>query len=340
MITFKKNVNLRPYTSLKIGAPAAYFGILQEPADIFTTITFARQQKLPIMILGGGTNLLITRPLKAVVVKNEIKGLEIIKENKKQAWLAANSGEWWTAVVNFAVNHQLYGLENLFLVPGTVGAAPVQNIGAYGVELKDSFAYLEAINLRTGRLKKFDLAACQFAYRHSIFKAAAKGRWFISRVVLKLDKQAELNLDYGDIRAKLVERGIAKPSLKQVVSIIEEIRNSKLPNPAVLPNAGSFFKNPEIKLAQLKKLQSKYPELKYFPGKNKNYFKVPAGWLIEQAGFKGKRFGPVGMYDKQALILVNYGGASARQALNHIKRIQTKVEKKFGIKLEPEVNII
>jgi len=340
MLDIKKDVDLTQYTSLKIGAKADYFAVLKEEKDLFEAINFSKEKGINIFILGGGSNLLISQPVKALVLKNEIKGINITKEDDGQVFLRGASGELWSAFVHFAVKRGWGGIENLYYVPGTVGAAPIQNIGAYGVELKDAFSELEAIDLKTGEKRLFKAQDCQFAYRNSVFKGKYKGRYFITSVTLSLSKKPQLKLDYGDIQTKLLEKGMAQPSVEELAETIREIRDSKLPNPAVLANAGSFFKNPEIEKEKFAQIQANFPEIKFFPGSRDDLIKVPAGWLIEQAGFKGKRFGGLAMYEKQALILVNYGGASASEALEHIKRVQTGVEEKFGIKLEPEVNII
>lgn len=340
MLKIKTKINLAPYTTLKIAAVAAYFAVIREEEELKEALVFAREKAVPVFVLGGGSNILLSRPLSALVLKNEIKGLRVVRETAASVWVEARSGEWWSSLVYFAVERNWGGLENLYYVPGTVGAAPVQNIGAYGAELKDTFISLRALDLRTGREKIFSAADCAFGYRDSVFKNKYKGRYFIISVLFKLNKKPRLRLDYGDIKAKLAEQGIKQPSMKELAEAIRQIRDSKLPNPAVLANAGSFFKNPEISRTAFKKLQKDFPEIKFFPASKAHLVKIPAGWLIEQAGLKGKRFGQVGMYDKQALILVNYGGASARQVLAHVARVQAAVEKKFGVKIEPEVNII
>lgn len=337
MIKIEKNKSLAAYTTLKLGGKAQYFTIVKNKEDLLTAINQANKDKLKITILGGGSNLLITGDVSGLVIKNEIKGMRLIKKNKTTALVESLSGEVWSKFVSFAVNQKLYGLENLFLIYGTVGAAPVQNIGAYGVELKDVFDHLIAINLRTGKEKKFLLADCHFAYRDSVFKRKLKGKYFIYSVAVKLSYRSNFKLDYGSIRENLLAKGIKQPTLKEVVRVIEEIRNSKLPNPNILPNAGSFFKNPEISVSAFKLLHKKYPNMPYFPSGRK--IKVPAGWLIEQAGFKGKKFGQVRMYEKQALILVNEG-ANAKQALSLITLIQKTIKNKFAIDLQAEVNII
>ncbi|MDX9779118.1 MAG: UDP-N-acetylmuramate dehydrogenase [Patescibacteria group bacterium] len=340
MLEIKENIDLRPYTTLKIGSLADYFAVLKEEQDLFEAIDFARDNSLNILILGGGSNLLISQPVKALVLKNEIKGIKKIKEDDERVWLQGQSGELWSAFVYFAIEQGWGGVENLFYVPGTVGAAPIQNIGAYGVELKDTFFELEAIDLKTKERKVFNVNDCEFGYRQSVFKGKYRNRYFVLSVTLRLSKRPQLKLDYGDIKTSLLAKGIEQPSLQELAQTIKEIRDSKLPNPTILPNAGSFFKNPEILEADFIKLQATYPEIKFFPGSKEGLIKIPAGWLIERAGFKGKRFGDLAMYEKQALILVNYGSASAAEALEHIKRVQTGVQEKFAINLEPEVNII
>ena len=335
MLEIKKNVLLADYTTLKIGSRAEFFAVIKDLEDLKAAIVWARQNKQTIFVLGGGSNLLITSKIKGLVIKNEIMGAQITAETEDEVWLTGNSGEVWSRFVHQAVTLHLYGLENLYLIYGTVGAAPVQNIGAYGVELKDIFDSLVAINLHTGKEKVFKLADCKFGYRDSIFKNKLRGKYFIYQVTVKLSKKPKFKIDYADIKAEL---GRKKPNLSNVIAAIFKIRNSKLPNPVVLANAGSFFKNPEISVTDFKKLQVKFPDIKSFPSGKK--IKIPAGWLIEQAGFKGKKFGPVSMYEKQALILVNHGGATASQVLRHIDRVQAAVLKQFSIKLEPEVNII
>ena len=339
MLKVEKNQNLAALTTLKIGAPAEFFAVLKSRADLEEAIIWAKKNKKNIWILGGGSNILISGKVKGLVLKNEIKGMEVKKENTSSTIVEAKSGENWTRFVNFTVNRGLSGLENLFLIYGTVGGAPIQNIGAYGVELKDVFHSLVAIDLKTGREKIFKLADCNFGYRDSIFKNKFKGRYFIYSVSVKLSKKPALKLDYGSLREKLEEKGVKKPSSKEVITAIAEIRNNKLPNPGVLPNAGSFFKNVETSPAIYKKLLKKYPNMPFFPVSAARV-KIPAGWLIENAGFKGKIIGPVGMSVKQALILVNYGGANAKQALALVRKIKIAVSHKFGLDLELEVNII
>jgi len=339
MLKIEKNVALASYTTLKIGSLAEFFAVIKNREDLLAAIEWAKAHKKTIMVLGGGSNILVTKKIGDLVLKNEIKGMEILESNDEFALVEGKSGEPWVKFVNFAVAKNLYGLENLFLIYGTVGAAPIQNIGAYGVELKDVFYHLKAIDLKTGHEKIFALKDCHFGYRDSIFKHKLKGKYFIYSVTVKLQRQAEFNLSYGSISEELLKKGISEPSLNDIIKVIQEIRNAKLPNPGVLPNAGSFFKNVEVNAAKLKSLLKKNPTMPYFP-LTRNKIRIPAGWLIESAGFKGKKLGLVGMSDKQALILVNHGGASAKQALALVKKVKVAVKKKFALDLEEEVNVI
>lgn len=339
MLKIEKNKDLANLTTLKIGAPAEFFAVIKSRDDLAEAIVWAKKNKKKIWILGGGSNVLISGRVKGLILKNEIRGMAIKKESASSAIVEAKSGENWIRFVKFTVDNGLSGLENLFLIYGTVGAAPVQNIGAYGVELKDVFYSLAAIDLKTGKERIFKSDACRFGYRDSIFKNKLKGHYFIYSVSVKLSKKPSLKLDYGSLRETLAAKGIKKPTPSDVVSTITEIRNSKLPNPGVLPNAGSFFKNVETSFAVYKKLIKKYPGMPSYTVSAARV-KIPTAWLIEQTGFKGKRFGLVGMHDKQALIMINYGGASANQAGVLIRKIKAAVKKKFGLALEMEVNII
>jgi len=339
MLNIQKNISLAQYTTLKIGAAAEFFAVIKSRDDLQEAISWANKNKRPIFVLGGGSNLLVSKKVKGLVLKNEIKGIQISSETRDETWLTGNSGEIWSSFVDHAVKHKFYGLENLYLIYGTVGAAPVQNIGAYGVELKDVFESLIAIDLKTGREKTFFLKDCQFGYRDSIFKNKFKGRYFVYSVTVRLSKHGVWRLDYGSIKEELKKQRVRKPSLLAVVKAIETIRNSKLPNPAALPNAGSFFKNTEVNKNQFKRLQARYPYMPSFPA-SRGKIKIPTGWLIEQTGFKGKKVGQVSMYEKQALILVNYGDATAKDVLGLVKKIKAAIKKKFGLEIEEEVNVI
>jgi UDP-N-acetylmuramate dehydrogenase len=337
----QKNIRLDKYTTFKIGGPAKYFAVVSIVEDIQEAIIFANENKLPILIIGGGSNLIPSdKGFKGLVIKNELTGMCLVKETKSSAFVESAGGESWSAFVNYCVERGYYGLENLFLIPGTVGAAPIQNIGAYGVEFKDYCHQVQVISLKTGKLRNLSAVECRFGYRDSIFKNRYKDKWMVVSVTVKLGKRARFNLEYGAIKEKLAEKKIKDPSARELVEVIMEIRNSKLPNPALIPNAGSFFKNPEISAKEFSTLKKYYPDLKSFPGSRSGSFKVPAGWLIEQCGFKGKDVGKVGVYEKQALILVNRGGATQKQVIALSDKIIKKVYKKFKIELEREVNIL
>jgi UDP-N-acetylmuramate dehydrogenase len=339
MLRIEKNKNLKPYTTLRIAAAAEFFAVIRSKEDLLAAIIWAKKNKRPLFILGGGSNVLISRPVKGLVLKNEIRGVAVAAKAKNYVLAEAKSGEPWSKFVDWTVRRGWHGLENLSLIYGTVGAAPMQNIGAYGVELKDAFFHLRAIELKTGHEKIFAAADCRFGYRDSVFKNKLKGKYFIYSVTVKLKKRAPLRLEYGALRAKLEEQGIQKPRLKDVAAAVKAIRISKLPSPAKLPNAGSFFKNLEVSAAKFKSLSKKYPTLPSWPvGRGK--VKIPAAWLIEAAGFKGRKFGPVGMHRQQALVLINYRRASARQALALVRKIKSAVKRRFGLDLREEVNII
>ncbi|MEM6319620.1 MAG: UDP-N-acetylmuramate dehydrogenase [Bacteroidota bacterium] len=291
-------------------------------------------------ILGGGSNMLLTIDIKGLILKNEILGIEVVEETDKAVALRIGGGENWHQLVLYAIKKNYGGIENLSLIPGTVGAAPIQNIGAYGVELKDVFHKLEAINLATGKSETFTKSACQFGYRDSVFKQQLKGQYFISHVYLTLTKtDHQLHTSYGAIQEKLQEKEISQPTIKAISNAVIAIRSSKLPDPAVLGNSGSFFKNPEISPTHFQKLQKKFPHIVSYPLPNGN-IKVPAGWLIEQAGWKGKRIGNTGAHAKQALVLVNYGAATGEEVKALAFKIIDSIEQIFGIQLSPEVKII
>jgi UDP-N-acetylmuramate dehydrogenase len=335
----KKNVDLSRYTTFRIGGRAEYFVIVRNKEDVLAAIAWAKKEKKKIFVLGGGSNMLLTGDVQGLVVKNEIKGSAIIKETKTRAFVTANSGEDWTKFVDFCAAQDLYGLENLYLIPGTVGAAPVQNIGAYGAEVKDCLYNLVAIDLKTGREKIFSVVDCHFGYRQSIFKGSLKGRYFIYQVTFLLFKQPMFRLEYGNIKNELAKAKKSRFSASDVAAAVGRIRQDKLPDVSNLPSAGSFFKNPEISPAAFAKLEKKFPDIKgFFVEKGK--VKVPAGWLIEKAGWKGKRLGRAGVYEKQALIVVSYGGRSADSVLKLVGKIKASVYDIFQIRLEEEVNII
>ncbi|MFN0204018.1 MAG: UDP-N-acetylmuramate dehydrogenase [Bacteroidia bacterium] len=294
----------------------------------------------PTLILGGGSNILFTKNVKTLILKNEIKGLNIFHENDdKTVTIRVGGGEVWHEIVLHCIGRSWGGIENLSLIPGTVGAAPIQNIGAYGVELKEVFYALDAINLETFEKKTFYKDECEFGYRESVFKKELKGKYFITHVYLTLQKQPILKTHYGDIQAELAKLPYTNYTIRDVSNAVIAIRSSKLPNPAEIGNAGSFFKNPSIPTAQFEELKMRYPEMPAYP-LDAQKVKIPAAWLIQQQGWKGKRFGNFGVHEKQALVLVNYGGANGQDILELSEKIIDSVKSNFGIELEREVNIL
>jgi len=294
----------------------------------------------PILVLGGGSNLLFTQDVSGLVLKNAIQGIKTIQTVDNTTWVEVGGGVVWHDFVLWAIEQGLGGVENLSLIPGTVGAAPIQNIGAYGVELKDVFAHLNAVDLESGELRSFNNADCQFGYRDSIFKHEAKGKYCISSVVFSLtNAKHQLNISYGDIRQTLDANGVQDPGIADVSRAVVQIRSSKLPDPAKIGNCGSFFKNPETERAVLERLLPQYPQVPHYDLPD-GRVKIPAGWLIEQCGWKGKRVGNTGSYEKQALVLVNYGGATGAEVKKLAYDIIDSVEQRFGIRLEPEVNMV
>lgn len=329
--------DLKPFNSFGISAIANEF---IEIASFDQLKLLIQSQKLNnFLVLGGGSNILFTKDFDGLILKNELLGISVLEENNETVLVKAAGGENWHNFVRHCVSNGWGGIENLSLIPGSVGAAPLQNIGAYGVEIKESLVSLEAINLLTGELKTFNNEQCQFGYRESIFKHQLKGQYFICSVTFKLHKKAVPNISYGDISKVLNEWNILQPDIADVSDAVIHIRTSKLPDPVLLGNAGSFFKNPVIDLSKFLDLQKRFPDIKSFPAADSK-IKIPAAWLIEQCGFKGKRFGNVGVHENQALVLVNYGGGTGKDILELSKRIIESVKEKFGIELQTEVNII
>lgn len=336
----KTNVNLQPYNSFGFNAAAKYFGEINEIQELEALIRSDVFKHEKHLILSGGNNVLFQNDFfNGVVVHINMKGVEILEEQGNEVIVHAQAGEDWPDFVRFTVKQGLYGLENLAHIPGKVGAAPVQNIGAYGMELKDSFLQCEAIELATGNKRVFKKEECNFGYRDSIFKNALKGLYVITSVNFLLSRHGKLNLEYGNIKSYLEQNGIEIPTLLQLHDAICAIRDAKLPDPKTLGNAGSFFKNPVISAEQFENLQRQYPNIPHYPDMD-GKIKVPAGWLIEQAGWKGWRNEHVGVYEKQALVLVHYGGGKGQNIVELARHIQNSVEKKFGIRISPEVNFI
>lgn len=333
----KKNISLLPYNTFGLEANASHFAEVHSLADLHQCIGSGIK---PVLILGGGSNMLLTQDQHALVIKNQLQGIRIIRTFKNRVWVEAGAGENWHQLVLWAVENGLGGIENLSLIPGTVGAAPIQNIGAYGVELKDVFVKLTAMSLQTGRLRQFTRTTCRFGYRDSIFKREEKGKWCITSVVFSLTKNRhKINTSYGDISKTLESMRITQPDIADISKAVVQIRSSKLPDPAKIGNCGSFFKNPETSGEVLERILITHPNAPHYPLPG-GRVKIPAGWLIEQCGWKGKRVGNTGCYEKQALVLVNYGGAIGSEVKALAQDIIQSVQKTFGIELEPEVNIL
>lgn len=295
---------------------------------------------LPVLILGGGSNVLLTKDVFALVIKISIKGIEVLKEDDSHVWVKAGAGEVWHDFVLHTISHQWAGVENLSLIPGTVGASPMQNIGAYGIEIKEVFDHLEAINRDSLETVKIDKETCKFGYRDSIFKNVARDQYIITHVVYRLSKKPTFNVSYGAIRSTLENMGHQESSysLKHISDAVIKIRQEKLPDPKKLGNAGSFFKNPILTKAQFEQLKRDYPTIPFYP--QENGVKVPAAWLLEMAGWKGKTFGDVGVHKNQPLVLVNYGNGDGEAIKALSEKIQRDIKEKFNIHLYPEVNFI
>jgi len=335
----EKNISLKKYHTFGIEVKAKYFTEVSSLAEVQETLTFQKENQLEGLILGGGSNILFTQDFEGLVIRISLKGKEVIKEEEDFVWVKVAAGENWHEFVLFCLQHGWGGAENLSLIPGTVGAAPMQNIGAYGVEIKEIFAYLEAYHLQTEKLHQFDNQQCKFGYRESIFKNEVKGEYLITSVVFKLSKKHSLNFSYGDIQQILAKENI-EPSIEAISRAVIEIRSSKLPNPAEIGNAGSFFKNPYIEKSHFEKLKADFPQIPSYPTPDAHLIKIPAGWLIEQCGWKGYKQGEAGVHTKQALVLVNYGKAEGKEIKELSEKIRQSVREKFGINLHTEVNIV
>ena len=332
------NFSLKKHNTFGIEAKAKQFVAVHSVQDLKTILQENKTQQK--FILGGGSNMLLTKDIDALVIHIDLKGKKIIKENDDFVWVESQAGESWHEFVLWTINQNFGGLENMSLIPGNVGTTPVQNIGAYGTEIKDTFVSCEAITIENQEMKTFTNDECHFGYRESIFKNEAKNQFIITSVVFKLTKaNHKINTSYGDISSELAKYNITNPTLKDVSNAVIAIRQSKLPDPKELGNSGSFFKNPILLKSDFEKIHQQFPEMKYFDI-SETEVKVPAGWLIEQAGFKGKRFGDAGIHKNQALVLVNYGNATGQEILNVSKDIQETIFKTFGIHIEAEVNVI
>jgi len=334
----QSNFSLKNYNTFGIEAKARQFVAVHSVDELKTILTANKNEKK--FILGGGSNMLLTQDIDALVIHIDLKGKKIIKEDDDFVWVESQAGETWHDFVLYTIENNFGGLENMSLIPGNVGTTPVQNIGAYGTEIKDTFVSCEAINIESHEMKTFTNSECNFGYRESIFKNEVKDQYIITSVIYKLTKRNhKINTSYGDITAELSKNNVTAPTLKDVSDAVIAIRQSKLPDPKELGNSGSFFKNPILLKSDFEKIHNKFPEMKYYEVSEREV-KVPAGWLIEQAGFKGKRFGDAGVHKNQALVLVNYGNATGQEILAVSRDVQKTVFETFGIHIEAEVNVI
>jgi UDP-N-acetylmuramate dehydrogenase len=334
-LAVENGVNLKPYNTFGLPCMAQTLVRVRSEADVKRVVNDPQLGPARKFILGGGSNLVLTQDLKAVVLKIEIPGIRLL-ETRDDAWIVeAGAGETWHEVVRWCLDNNLPGLENMALIPGTVGAAPVQNIGAYGLELKDRFESLDAVDLTTGRTVTLPRAMCRFDYRDSIFKRELSGRSVITRVRLRLPRPWTPMLGYAELERKIAESGNTHPDARQIFDWVVAIRRAKLPDPAVIGNAGSFFKNPVVTPEQCRDIIQRDPEIVHYPMPDGSY-KLAAGWMIDACGWKGKSVGQAGVYEKQALVLVNRGDARGAEVLTLARAIQESVYGRFGIRLEPE----
>ena len=332
--------SLRAYNTFGIEAQARQFVEISSVEQYVAIRKSGEFAHLPHLFLGGGSNVLLTKPQEALVVKISIPGISVVKQDADFVWLKAGAGVVWDELVQYSVNQGWSGLENLSLIPGTVGAAPMQNIGAYGVEIKDTFESLEALNLQTLEVDLFDAKACAFGYRESFFKRAGKGHYLIGTVTFKVAKKPSIKTSYGASQEVLASKGITHPSIREVADAVIEIRQSKLPDPKDIGNSGSFFKNPTVSATEAARLITENPGIPHYPVEGSTEVKFPAGWFIEKAGWKGFRKGDAGVHAKQALVLVNYGEATGGEILALSEEIKKSIKDTFGVSLETEVNIL
>ncbi|MFT6997055.1 MAG: UDP-N-acetylmuramate dehydrogenase [Cryomorphaceae bacterium] len=334
-----ENASLKAFNTFGIDAKAAKMVRFSSAADLREIFSNEELSAMPRLVLGGGSNLLLTSDFEGLVLKNEVPGMELIREDNEHFYVKSGAGVNWHELVVECINNGWAGLENLSLIPGNVGASPMQNIGAYGVEVKDCFHELEAFNLETLETETFDAEACQFGYRESVFKRQLKNKFIIVSVTFRLLKKPQLNTSYGAIKGELNSLGIHEPTIVDVSQAVINIRSSKLPDPKVIGNAGSFFKNPLVTEEVYRRLVDENPSMPFYPAPEGKY-KLAAGWLIEKSGWKGFRRENYGVHAKQALVLVNHGGATGSQIYDLSTEILADVKKKFGVELEREVNIV
>jgi UDP-N-acetylmuramate dehydrogenase len=334
----QENISLKPYNTFSIAVKARYFVEIFNEGELQELLCSTLLKEQQLLVLGGGSNILFTQDFPGLVVKISIPGITQYKRGSVLI-VEAGAGVVWNDLVQYCVKNELAGVENLSLIPGTVGASPIQNIGAYGVELKDVFDSCSAYEIATGAKRVFSFEDCKFGYRDSVFKNELKGKYILTSVSFKLSAQAQLNTQYGAIQSELAKRNISSPGIADISTVVSEIRVSKLPDPSTIGNAGSFFKNPVIEKSKLEEIQKSFPEVVNYPVGN-GHFKIAAGWLIESCGFKGKVVGETGTWKNQALVLVNHGHATGQEVYSFSEQIITAVCQKFGVKLEREVNIL
>lgn len=333
----EQNISLKPYNTFGLDVQAKLMARVNSISALQEVLSDAKLKSEERFILGGGSNILLTRNVDGLVIKNEIDGIEVIEETPDHFLVRSGAGVVWHQLVMHCIQNGYAGIENLSLIPGNVGAAPMQNIGAYGVELKDVFHSLEAVEMASGNVEVFSASDCQFGYRESVFKRKLKGQFIISSVTFKLSKEANVNTSYGAIEQEIERLGISSPTIKDVSQAVINIRQSKLPDPKELGNSGSFFKNPVVPTSKYEELKANHPNIPGYPaGENT---KLAAGWLIEQCGWKGKVVGNTGSHAKQALVLVNYGNATGVEIFGLSERIMQSVYDTFGVQLEREVNV-
>lgn len=334
---WQERASLKPFNTFGIDVKARYLTLAHDDDEVRQALALASQRQLPVLVVGGGSNLLLTRDVDALVLHVASRGRRILSDDGERVVIESEAGEPWHPFVQWSLAQGLCGLENLSLIPGTVGAAPMQNVGAYGVEIKDVFAGLTALDRETGQLRDFTLNECAFAYRDSVFKRN-QGRWLILRVRFVLSRTLRAHLDYGPVRQRLQEQGVQEVTAQAISDAICSIRREKLPDPAELGNAGSFFKNPVVSVQLAESIRARYPSLVAYP-QSEGQVKLAAGWLIEQAGWKGYREGDAGVHRLQSLVLVNYGQASGAQLHALAQRIQADIFERFGVELEMEPNL-
>jgi UDP-N-acetylmuramate dehydrogenase len=344
----QENISLKNYNTFKMDVSARWFAAVKTKEELQELYSDKNFRSTDNFILGGGSNILFTKNVDALVVRNELRGVEVVKEDENYVYVKSGAGEVWHEFVLDCIRNNRAGVENLSLIPGSVGAGPMQNIGAYGVELKDIFHELEAFHIHENQFRTFSAEECKFGYRESVFKHELKNKFFITSVTFRLNKKPKFNTSYGAIEKELEAMGEKNLSIAAISQAVINIRSSKLPDPKIIGNAGSFFKNPVVNVAKHTQLKSDFPEIVSYPNTSAetsakvdgNDFKLAAGWLIEKCGWKGKRFGDAGVHKDQALVLVNYENAKGNEIYDLSTKILKSVQEKFGVTLEREVNVL